>query len=336
VSLSFQLQPAGAVGAAGDVLGGAYIGPSRRTVATAWPEQHIAAPLLGASAAAMEEIWRRSGDGQDGLTEGIAWRRRGEALFGVIELDEAAFPATPARSPLQAASEEAYARIFRLLAEQGLPHLWRVWNYLADINGASDGLERYRQFNIGRQDAFVAASRGVSGDVPAACALGLAAGPLSIAFLAGGCPALPIENPRQVSAYDYPADYGPRSPTFSRGALVFLEDDAVLFISGTASIVGHQTLHAGDVARQCRESVANIAAVMAEANRVAAPAAFTLGDLAYRVYVRHADDHGLVRDTLMPLIDGAADVVFLQADICRADLLLEIEAVAARPLEHTE
>ena len=166
--------------------------------------------------------------------------------------------------PLQAACEEAYAGIFRLLEAQGLPHLWRVWNYMADINGSSHGLERYRHFNVGRQDAFLAALRRVRGQVPAACALGLAAGPLSIAFLAGACPVRPIENPRQVSAYDYPEDYGPRSPTFSRGALVCLKDETLLFISGTASIVGHRSLHPGDVVAQCRESVANVAAVLAE------------------------------------------------------------------------
>jgi hypothetical protein len=110
---------------------------------------------------------------------------------------------------LQAATEEAYRRIFRLIEREGLPHLWRVWNYLAAINGESNGLERYRQFNIGRQDAFLEFSRGATGNVPAACAIGLASGPLSIAFMAGDQPAVPVENPRQVSAYNYPASYAP-------------------------------------------------------------------------------------------------------------------------------
>jgi enamine deaminase RidA (YjgF/YER057c/UK114 family) len=116
----------------------------------------------------------------------------------------------------------------------------------------------------------------------------LAGGALSIAFMAGKAPAVPLENPRQVSAYNYPADYGPRSPTFSRGALGYLPGQEILFISGTASIVGHQTVHPGDVAGQCRECIANIAAVLGEANRQRRSAPFALDELVYRVYVRDA------------------------------------------------
>ena len=67
-----------------------------------------------------------------------------------------------------------------------------------------------------------------------------------------------------------PGDYGPRSPTFSRAALVYPAGQEILFISGTASIVGHQTVHPGDVVGQCRESMENIAAVLAEATGCAA------------------------------------------------------------------
>ena len=83
--------------------------------------------------------------------------------------------------------------------------------------------------------------------------------------------------------------------------------------------------HPGDVVGQTRESMANIAAVVDEANRQRRSAAFTLAELSYRVYVRHARDFQKIRDTLKPLI-GQAEIVYLQADICRHDLLLEIEA----------
>lgn len=312
-------------------LGGACLG--RPLPAVDWPEQRIFAPLLGATAGSRREVWTAAGPCRSGCDDGIAWRRSGELLYGVVDLAEADFAAAAGVPPLQAASRAAYQRIFRLLDGQGLPYLWRVWNYLADINGETHGLERYRQFNIGRQDAFLACRRDATGNVPAACALGLAGGPLAIAFLAGPSPAVPIENPRQVSAYDYPPDYGPRSPTFSRAALVYPPGREWLFISGTASIVGHRTVHPADVAGQCREALANIAAVVAEANRVARGAPYTLGRLAYRVYVRDAADYATVHATLTPLLAGAADVVYLQADICRADLLLEIEAQASQPLE---
>lgn len=313
---------------AAEILGGTLIGgrPSAPP-AHRWPVQTVVAPLLGYPGEAVHEQWISAGDCHPGEFEGIAFRCSREVLFGVIELDEQAFSTTGRESALQQATGEAYRRIFRLLAAQELPHLWRVWNYLADINGETNGLERYRQFNIGRHDAFAACARAATGDVPAACTIGLPQGPLSIAFLAGRTPVQPVENPRQVSAYHYPMEYGPRSPTFSRAVLVTLPERECLFISGTASIVGHRTVHLGDIFGQTREALANVEAVLAEANRLSRRTTFTLGGLAYRVYIRHAEDFPVVRDLLSAPM-GTAAVLFVQADICRKDLLVEIEAVA--------
>ena len=339
LALLTRLSPADLPDAAmaGCVLGGAGFSQQESVVVPAWPEQFICAPLAGATAprrkspwgaTGLHELWRSAEPCVAGHSEGIAWRRAAAVLYGVIELAEADFPSAGDCSPLQAACQEAYARIFRLLDAQGLPHLWRVWNYFADINGESHGLERYRQFNIGRQDAFLACARRATGNVPAACAIGLAGGPLSIAFMAGGQTATAIENPRQISAYDYPADYGPRSPTFSRAALAALPGQEILFVSGTASIVGHRTVHAGDAAAQCREVLANIESVLAAANRQCNSATFTPGEMSYRVYVRHAADVDRVAAVLATQLGATADLVLVLADICRADLLLEIEATA--------
>ena len=169
------------------------------------------------------------------------------------------------------------------------------------------------------------------GRVPAACALGLAGGPLSIAFLAGSTPAVPIENPRQVSAYHYPAEYGPRSPTFSRAALVYPPGQELLFISGTASIVGHQSVHPGDVVAQTRESMDNVAVVLEQSNLHSRSGGHTLGSLSYRVYIRHAADTSRVQAVMAERV-GAAPVVCVRADVCRAELLVEVEAQGLRPL----
>jgi enamine deaminase RidA (YjgF/YER057c/UK114 family) len=317
----------------GSVLGGARLGDVVPGPLPAWPVQRIFAPLLGATVAVVEETWLSGILPVNGVSDGIRWCRAGDLLYGVLELDEADFNAEPAVSSLQAASREAYCRIFRLLEAQQLPHLWRTWNYLAAINQETNGLERYRQFNIGRQDAFIECHRVATGNVPAACAIGLVGGPLSIAFMAGGEAAVPVENPRQISAYNYPAEYGPRSPTFSRAALVYLPGQEILFISGTASIVGHLTVHPGDVVAQTKESLANVAVVVEQANRLARTAPYTLESLFYRVYVRYAEDFVAVRETLSQMIGVDAEIVYVQADICRADLLLEIEATASHSLE---
>lgn len=277
------------------------------------------------------ETWHGSGQLTQGQSGDIHYRHDDDVLFGVITLSETLFEASADKTPLQQATESAYRQVFALLDTLHYPYLFRFWNYIADINTHSFGLERYRQFNLGRQDAFLAHGRDVVGNVPAACALGLAQGPLTIAFLAGRVAPLNIENPRQISAYQYPQQYGPRSPTFSRASLVRLGQDEVLFISGTASVVGHATLHPADVAAQTRETMTNIEAVLAEASRLANQPGFDLVSLHYKVYVRHPADLAQIRDELERIVGIAPNAVYLQADVCRRDLLLEIEATAARP-----
>lgn len=293
------------------------------------PTQHILAPLLHG---APVEAWFGRGACQAGRRHGVTFHSDGELLFGVIELAEADCAGDARATSLQQAGQRAYESLFRVLAEEGFPHLWRVWNYLGDINGETAGLERYRQFNIGRHQAFEAAGRLEMDSIPAASALGVAGGPLSIAFLAGRVPARPIENPRQVSAYRYPAEYGPRSPTFSRAALGRLPDEEWLFVSGTASIVGHHSVHHDDPVAQTREIVANLEALLAEASRLTDGPAYRLDELSARVYVRHRADFPAVRAELATALGAEAPVVYLQADVCRADLLVEVEAQACHPL----
>ena len=275
------------------------------------------------------EVWRCSGEVTQGQYADIRYRHGNGALFGVIALPENRFTPLPGKPMLQQAAESAYRQILGLLDKLGYPYLYRFWNYIADINVSSFGMERYQQFNIGRQDAFLAHNRGVLGNAPAACALGMKEGPLGIAFIAGKAPPLNIENPRQISACQYPRQYGPRSPTFSRATLVPIGQEAVLFISGTASIVGHETVHREDAVMQAREAMANIKAVLDEANRQSPDCEFGLADLDYRVYIRRPADLAIVRAELARIVGGQCNAIYLQADICRTDLLLEIEAVYA-------
>ena len=288
------------------------------------------------------EVWHGSGPLTQGRCGDIHYRHDDEVLFGVIALSETLFEAGAGKTPLQQTAESVYRQVFALLDTLHYPYLFRFWNYIADINAHSFGLERYRQFNLGRQDAFLAHGRDVVGNVPAACALGFGQGgfgqggstrgPLTIAFLAGRVAPLNIENPRQISAYQYPQQYGPRSPTFSRASLVRLGQDEVLFVSGTASIVGHATLHPADVVAQTRETMANIEAVLDEANHLASKPGVDLASLHYKVYVRHPADLAQIRAELERIVGIASNAVYLQAEVCRQDLLLEIEATAAHPL----
>lgn len=282
-----------------------------------------AASLLpGDRAPALCEVWvsqapvRRSVDGA------IRYTIAGDVLFGVITFPEAALA-------LRDLAERAYGDIFAMLGRHGFAHVVRFWNYFPRINEDEGGIERYQLFNIGRGAAFEAAGRLRAETIPASCALGIdPGGEFTVYFVAARGGARAVENPRQVSAYHYPPEHGPHSPTFSRASLYPADGARVLFVSGTASIVGHVTLHAGDVAAQTREALANLEAVFAEAGRLSRPGAFTMGGASYKVYVRHAADARAVRRELAAALGENADVNLLRADICRSDLLVEIEAIA--------
>ena len=108
----------------------------------------------------------------------------------------------------------------------------------------------------------------------------------------------------------------------------YLPDGMTLFISGTASIVGHQSIHVGDTAAQTRETLTNIEALLEEANRVTGSNNFKLDTLACKVYVRHPCDLPVIQSELRTALGPEARAVYLQADICRGDLSVEIEATA--------
>lgn len=278
------------------------------------------------------DAWVTPGPVIEGRTGAVRWRDGGAWLYGALALDDGG------TDGIEALARHAYGDVFRSLDARGAPALLRLWNYLPRIHDDDDALERYRRFNLGRAQAFRDAGRDLHEGAPAACALGTPGGPLRVMFLAGRAAApVAVENPRQVSAYRYPAAYGPASPTFSRAALADAGDGrAALFVSGTASIVGHASAHPGDVAAQARETLANLTAVTAAA-RARSTAAFDLSSLRLVVYLRHAADLPVVRGVLAAALGAGSpsvgDAVWLQADICRRELLVEIEAHAQRPGE---
>jgi len=313
-----------------DLLGAIWFGENGRT--TGLPCLQVAMPLLAGNAPG--EIWRGE-PSLAGQYAGIRYRADDDMLFGVLQLDEGDFT-EQGPSALQQAGETAYARLFALLRQTGYPHLWRTWNYVARINAEEmvqgAPLERYRQFNIGRQTAFDHYERPADTTAPAACGLGMRDGSLNLGFVAGRTPPTLIENPRQVSAYHYPDDYGPRSPTFSRAALARAGDQTILFVSGTASIIGHRSVHLDDVRAQTRETLNNIAALVDEAaNKRPDLAPLSLADLHYRIYVRRPDDLDAIRDEIDRRIGNETDACYVQADICRQELLVEIEATGQWP-----
>lgn len=256
----------------------------------------------------------------------VHWQSDGDWSFGLLQLPEA-------DGGLEARAYRAYRDLFAALQDCGTPQLLRLWNYLPRINADGGGLERYRQFNMGRQRAFLDAGRDAFANSPAACALGSTreAGGLRVAFLAGRRAPRPVDNPRQVPAWRYSRHYGPRAPTFSRAALAEVGGNQLaLLVSGTASILGEHTVHLGDVRAQTEETLRNLQAVIDSAHREGT-ARFALADLQPTVYIRHAADLAAVRALLAAQLPAWAQAPCVQADICRAELLVEIEAHGLAP-----
>jgi len=281
-------------------------------------------PLGGGTAPV--EAWISQAPVRHGRDAGLAWASDGQLLFGALELEEGG-------DGIHATAQRAYARIRAFLAASPCPHLLRMWNYLDAITEGEGDAERYRQFCVGR-----AAGLGIgAGDgdcrLPAATAIGRCDGRrvLQVYWLAAREPGLAVENPRQLSAYRYPRQYGPQPPSFAR-AMLPAGAGLPLLISGTAAIVGHASLHPGRVQAQVDETLANLQALV-DAARVHAPGlppALGAGSLL-KVYVRQASDAAAVAERLARQLPPALPRLLLHAQVCRRELLVEIDGLHGLP-----
>ncbi len=277
----------------------------------------ISTPLKPALGGAGLELWQTPSPCR-GITLGpVTGACCDDFAFGVIPLEDAQ------GRDLEEAVHAAYLAIFDFLETTGFTAPLRFWNYLSDITREEAGLERYRWFNIGRQRAFEARLREAL--PPAASGVGGTHGTSAIYFLAAPAPARPVENPRQVSAFAYPPVYGPQSPSFSRASVYNARAATLMFISGTASILGHESRHANDLPAQITETIENLRAVIRAAG-VTPP-----GRWAFKIYLRHPAYRDEVELALASAFSTAAQRLYLHGEICRTELMLEIEAFYSAP-----
>lgn len=259
------------------------------------------------------EVWYATGTVRTGREGIVRYAHDDHFLIGVVEEDERA------HGGIRSAAEASYAALRKFQEQCGFPHLLRMWNYLDAINQGEDDAERYRQFCVGRARGF----GGVHGKLlPAASAIGRqqSTHQLLIYWVAARAPGRAVENPRQVSAYRYPRAHGPVSPSFSRAMIA---PDRTLLVSGTASIVGHVSQHVGDARAQLGETLRNLAALTAHAD---VRRDGTRRQDLLKVYVRDPALVPMIAAQLKETYPGAAPI-FLAGDICRRELLLEIECI---------
>ena len=252
----------------------------------------------------------------------------GVHLFHGADLT-AGFALARAGLDLEAATEDLYRRLFA--ATDGL-HLHRIWNYVPHINRLETTLENYRRFCRARSLAFeTRLGRDFKSLLPASSAVGASAGPLAVAFVAGSTPGRHFENPRQVPAFDYPPEHGPRPPSFSRATVAGAGGFAHVFISGTAAIRGHATVAPGVLEPQLECTLDNLRLIGAVAGVGPALGSDGSWERRFKVYLRQPDDLDRVVSRLeSELLRPHDHVVYLHADVCRAELVVEIEATLSR------
>lgn len=135
--------------------------------------------------------------------------------------------------------------------------------------------------------------------------------------------------PKQIVRMEAPTHMSPTivyGVTFERGLRVRFGDRSHLYISGTASINNKgDVMFLGDVARQTKQTIENLLALLAEQGA-------TVSDLAYLIcYVRNFHEWRQVREVLGAEIGENVPIIPVAAKVCRPTWLFELEGVAIIP-----
>ena len=305
-----------------NVLAAIHFGATPAPQRTAqWLEARI--PNRPLSPGPAKEVWPAAGAVSRITVEGATAAADDRSLFVATE--------SPAGSGsgLDELTFDIYRRLLRGVERAGYPHVLRIWNYVPRIHETSSGIDRYMLFCKGRSEAFAAHhGRAFSDRLSAASAVGCPGDALVVHVMASREPGRHIENPRQLAAHRYPERYGPKSPSFARGTVAGEARDGTVFVSGTASIVGHESVFPGDPARQTEETMRNVEAVLDAAGVPGRGGSLgaRLGSL--RVYVRFPEQLDAIRAAVLASTGTAVPTAWLEAEICREELLVEIEATA--------
>ena len=238
-----------------------------------------------------------------------------------------------------------FAEIGKLLAKPAISfdRVIRLWIYLGNINGVANQLERYTELNRARTVFYrdFEFGRGIKVEgqknivYPASTGIGMAGSDLALSSLAlstvrNDVFLLPIENPNQTPAYHYPPVYSLESPKFVRALAVVIGKDVVTWLSGTASILNSESRHIGDIRKQTEQALDNIERLIAPANYKAhglGGAGASLPEIAQmRVYLKRPQDYEVCRDICRQRL-GQVPVLYVAADVCRSNLLVEMEGV---------
>ena len=239
--------------------------------------------------------------------------------------------------PVREQSEQVFGKAEEILkAEQmSFGDIVRQWNYLERITDIVYGNQCYQDFNDIRSQ-FYASSEWASG-YPAATGIGTQHGGILVDFNAvkGGIEIIPLDNDWQRAAHVYSdevlishrTDAEKGTPKFERGKSLSDHQQEMIYISGTAAIRGEESIVTGDVLVQTEITLENIQHLIGlEEGREKLPEHSGKLELL-RVYLKHEEDAKIVKEDMDKLCPDVP-IVYLYADVCREELLVEIEGIA--------
>ncbi|MEG1585571.1 MAG: hypothetical protein RR346_01710 [Bacteroidales bacterium] len=219
----------------------------------------------------------------------------------------------------------------------------RQWNYIENITGFKDGIQNYQALNDARS-VFYGNTEWSEGGYPAATGIGMEYGGIIVELIAiqaknNYTNIYPIDNPRQIAAHSYSQDVllgkedrilkEKSTPKFERAKAVSTPTGYTCFISGTAAIRGELSLEEMDGAQQTELTIENIEHLISINNiRKTGMPATNHGKLdTIRVYIKDPKDYPEIHrkvESYWPSVPA----LYVKADICRTELLVEIEGIA--------
>lgn len=230
-------------------------------------------------------------------------------------------------------ASDIFKGIEKMLSANGFKpsDIYRQWNYIQGITMLNDGSQNYQEFNDARSIFYNKCEW--NNGYPAATGIGADAGGVVVEVNAikSSDRSLPIDNPLQIAAHNYSQDVldgkvietlnERTTPKFERARLL----GNTIFISGTAAIKGEQSINSLNAAEQTAETM-NIMDRLVSKENIPAESNGSQYHLL-RVYVKRKEDIDAVKE-YMEIHYPTTMKHYLVADVCRPELLVEIEGIA--------
>ena len=237
---------------------------------------------------------------------------------------------------------DIFDKILSILSNENLDigDIIRQWNYIGHITETEDGIQNYQAFNDVRSRFYerVKWNHGF----PAATGIGMACRGVVVSLISMAntmeSQIVSLDNPLQIPAFAYSESLliGKQSeitvkatPKFERANLVTCMGGVVCFISGTAAIRGEMSMIEMNAGLQTNQIIENILYLISKRNLsrhgVEVKNDMTVSSL--RVYIKNKVDFDSVMEEVEKVWTNLP-VIYVEAGICRKELLVEIEGVA--------